>query len=320
MHSSFFLSFHGLGFWLAGLLLIVVLGCGGQGHQDSPAAAGSEPSMPVPTAEEHLAAVEAWHAGRIERLRSESGWLTLVGLFWLEEGENTFGSGEENDLVFPPTAPKTGGSLFLVGGKVQLEAAPGVEITFEGEPVSQMEMASDATGNHSRVEMGSFNFYIIDRGGRLGVRLKDKLAPALQTFEGIDRFPVDPRWRIEARWEAYDPPKMIGIPDVLGEVSQVECLGAAVFEVDGQAIRLEPTGELSELFLVFGDKTNGKATYGAGRFLVLGEPAGGKVIVDFNQAYNPPCVFTPYATCPLPPKQNKLAVAIPAGEKDWGHH
>lgn len=320
MHSSFFLGYHGLGGCLAGLLFLAVMGCGGQGHQDSPAAAGSEPSMSVPSAEEHLASVEAWHAGRIERLRSETGWLTLVGLYWLEEGENTFGSGEDNDLVFPPTAPTTGGSLFLVGGKVQLEAAPGVEITFEGEPVTQMEMASDATGNHSRVEMGNYNFYIIDRGGRLGVRLKDRQAPALQTFEGIDRFPVDLGWRIEARWEAYDPPKMIGIPDVLGEVSELECLGAAVIEVEGQTYRLEPTGELSELFLVFGDKTNGRETYGAGRFLVLGEPAGGKVVVDFNQAYNPPCVFTPHATCPLPPKQNKLPVAIPAGERNWGHH
>ncbi|MCB1034912.1 MAG: DUF1684 domain-containing protein, partial [Acidobacteria bacterium] len=272
---------------------------------------------------EYAADVDAWHARRVENLRSKTGWLTLIGLFWLQEGDNTFGSAGDNTLAFPEKAPARAGTLRLEAGKVTVTAAPEAPLLHDGEPVDVLELASDAGGEPTILDLGSLRFYVIDREGRLGIRLKDSESATLESFAGIDRFPVEPAWRFEARWEAYDPPQTVFTPNVLGSAFEEECPGALVLTINGEEHRLEPTsaGE-GNLFLVFGDATNGDSTYGGGRFLELGPPANGKVLVDFNRAYNPPCVFTPYATCPLPRRENRLPVEIPAGEKMWGegHH
>ncbi len=320
--SSFLTPIFFSGSAFSGLVLLgLSMGCGGGG--EPPAATGGQVSIPEPAdlGAEYFTEVEAWHTARVERLKEPTSWLSLVGLFWLKEGENSFGSGEGNDLVFPEAAPPRAGTLLLEAGQVTLTAAPGVSLNHEGQGVTVLEMASDATQAPTQVDLGSFQFYVLDREGRIGLRLKDREAPAFTTFEGIDRFEVDPHWRLEARWEPYDSPRTVFTPNVLGSAFEEESPGVLVFSVGGEEVRLEPTSsEDGSLFLVFGDATNGESTYGGGRFLTLEAPRDGKVIVDFNRSYNPPCVFTPYATCPLPRRENRAPIEIRAGEKMWGGH
>lgn len=293
-------------FWLLALILILASGA-------------------APAPEAHRAEVETWRAKRIASLKREDGWLTLVGLFWLQEGENRLGSDPaSNRIVFPKdTTPKTMGSLDLSGGVVTLRAAPDSGLTSDGHPVTTMTLRSDAEGSPTVVKHGRISFFLIQRGERLGVRVKDSANPTLLSFHGLDNYPIDRRWRFDARFDAYAPSKTIAVPNILGNVDQEKSPGAAVFEVAGRSYRLDAVRESGseELFLIFGDQTNGVETYGGGRFLYAAPPdKDGRVVLDFNNAYNPPCVFTPYATCPLPPAQNRLALRVEAGEKKYGSH
>jgi uncharacterized protein len=261
-----------------------------------------------------------WRAERDEGLRRPNGWLALVGLFWLHDGDNTFGSAAGNDLVFPAGAPPKIGTFHLADGKVSVRAEPGASLTHDGAPVTEMALDADVSEHATVLELGTLTFYVIERPGHIGIRVKDSASPTLAEFKGIEDFPLDPAWRITARFEPYDPPKTVRIPNVLGSEFEESCPGAAVFEVDGRSYRLEPTGDPAEgLSLVFGDATNGHETYGGGRFLEIDPPVDGHLVLDFNKAYNPPCVFTPYATCPLPPRQNRLPIRVAAGEKVYGH-
>ncbi len=273
--------------------------------------------------------LDAWIEERYASLRKPDGWLSLAGLFWLEEGESSFGSDAANEVVFPPEAPPRIGT-FVVGAAdpaaggartVSVRIDPGASVTHAGAMVSAMELSTDVAGEPTLLELGPFLFHAIDRGGRIGIRLKNRESPLMAEFTAIDRFAPDPKWRVEARFERYDPPKTILIPNVVGPDLPETCFGRLVFELGGETRTAEPTGrEGGNLFLVFGDTTNGKETYGGGRFLYADWPGeDGVTTLDFNRAYNPPCVFTPWATCPLPPPQNKLAMAITAGEKTYGH-
>lgn len=270
--------------------------------------------------DDYLQELGTWQHQREENLRSRDGWLTLVGLFLLSQGDNSFGSAADNKLVFPAKAPAHAGVLHVAGDQVQIEAAADAGITTEDQPVTRMTLRPDSDENPTVLSMGTFTFFVIARGEQLFVRLKDSESPALAEFRGIDRFPASPTWRIEARFEPYNPPHKITVPNVLGTSFDETSPGAVVFELNGKTYRLDPVGEPDQsLFLIFGDQTNGPVTYGGGRFLSADPPGpDGKVILDFNRAYNPPCAFTPYATCPLPPRQNKLAVRIEAGEKKYG--
>lgn len=273
------------------------------------------------TDDAYRAEVEEWRAGRDKSLRNPDGWLTLAGLYWLEEGDSTFGSAPDNTVVFPAgKAPERLGTFHRQGDKVTLDAVPGTGLQADGKEVAAtIDLAPDSSGKATMLSVGSLTFHLIKRPGKIGIRLKDKESAVLAGFTGVESYAIDPSWRIEARFEPYDPPKKIKVPNIIGGAFDESSPGALVFERGGATYRLEPTGEAGEeMFLVFGDATNGHETYGGGRFLYVPPPRNGKAIVDFNQAYNPPCVFTPYATCPLPPRQNKLAVRIEAGEKMWG--
>ncbi len=274
--------------------------------------------------------VEQWHRGRIERLRQPDGWLSLVGLEWIEPGDNVVGAGPEASIQLPDgTAPDRVGVLTLTPasdaqpGSVRFVPDPTAEVLIGGVAVTEpVEVIADNPGPATVLSIGTLRATVLDRGGQFAVRLKDTAAPLLSSFEGIDRFPLDPSWRIEARFERYDPPKSLPVPTVLGTVEDTPSPGAVVFERDGQTIRIDaqPGGEDGSLFLVFGDTTNGKTTYGGGRFVYTEPPVGDTVVVDFNRSYNPPCVFTPYATCPLPLPEARFKLAIEAGEKVWGDH
>jgi uncharacterized protein (DUF1684 family) len=261
-----------------------------------------------------------WRQERLQSLTAGDGWLTLTGLFWLEEGESTCGSDPGSDVVLPASAPRRTGVLKRAGGEVELVLEPGVEATIDGRPAGRATLATDAGGEPTRVELGTVSFYLIERDGRIGVRVKDRDHPHLKDFRGLDYYPVDLRWRVDARFEPYDPPKKVPVPTVLGTISEEESPGAVVFRLAAHDHRLDalPGGD-GELFFVFGDKTNGGETYGGGRFLYAPvADAGGRVVLDFNRSYNPPCAFTPFATCPLPPPENKLGLAVRAGEKKYG--
>lgn len=255
-------------------------------------------------ADPYLRSVEEWHRNRINGLKREHGWVSLIALDWLREGKH----------------PVEGvGMLVLNKGTVILNLEEGKSGTLNGAPFT----ADTITADKDKVIVGSKAIAVIQRGGKFAVRVWDAEAPARKAFTGIERYPVDPQWRIEAKWEHYPKPKTIEVPTVIPDLVQEGIVpGAAVFTIGGKEYRLEPTIEegSDELFFVFGDRTNGKETYGAGRFLYASAPKDGKVILDFNRSYNPPCVFSDYATCPVPLPENRLTVRIPAGEKNFRHH
>ncbi|MEE2775499.1 MAG: DUF1684 domain-containing protein [Acidobacteriota bacterium] len=294
-----------IGLWVSAI--VTLCGCGGD-----PSAVFDEASF--------LAELDTWRQERDAGLRRDDGWLSLAGLFWLEEGPNRFGANIDNDLVFPPgSAPPVLGHFLVAGDGVRVRTAPGVELRVSGEPAMEAAVASDADGDPTMIEHGSLLFYVISRNERLGVRLKDRSSPLLAGFEGMHHYAPAPAWRITGEFQPYDPPKIIPVPNILGTPVDETCPGRVVFEVVGETYTLEPTGEPGEeLFIVFGDETNGEHTYGGGRFLRAAWPADGEVVLDFNRAYNPPCVFTPWATCPLPPPQNRLSLSITAGELAYG--
>ena len=288
------------------LLLLVALGI-------------TMPSSKAQTEETHTAEIEEWRASRLERITSPDGWLTLVGLFWLKEGENAFGGGQENRVALPAEkAPERAGSFLMSSEGVTAVVAEGAGVTYKGEAVTKLSLRNDMQGEPTVLELGSLSFYVIERSGRLGVRVKDSESDARREFKGLDYYPVEAAWRVTARFEPYDPPKPVDIPNVLGGFFHETAPGAVVFDLESKTYRLDPMPDGDSFMLVFADKTNGSETYGGGRFLDLDLPEeAGPIIVDFNKSYNPPCVFTPFATCPLPPPQNRLGVSVRAGERGF---
>ena len=231
--------------------------------------------VPTPRADAgYRAEIETWQRARLASLARPDGWLTLAGLFWLEEGPNPFGSDQANRVVLPEGTPGCMGELVLERGTVRLRAEPGLAPTWRGKPATDSRLRSDADGEPSVLESGPVSFYVIKRRDRFAVRVKNSRSPVLQAFGGLDFFPIDPRWRFEARFEPYDPPRDILVPSVLGGADREVCPGAIVFELGGRTYRLEPVLERGseDLFIIFGDRTNGFETYGAGRFLYAKPP------------------------------------------------
>lgn len=265
--------------------------------------------------------IAEWQQMRLANLTRTDGWLTLTGLFWLEEGENNFGSAVDNDLVFPgDDLPPFMGKFILDGQSVTIEVQTGVMVLHEQKPVTQMTLLSDAQGKPTVLTYGNHSWHIIKRGERYGVRLRNSEAEALKSFKGIETYPINLQWRIPAKLIPYQPPKKIDVPNVLGTVSAEECPGALQFEIDGKLYQLDVIAEsdAKQYFIIFADDTNGEETYAAGRFLYADRAdKQGKTYIDFNKAYNPPCAFSNFATCPLPPLQNRLPVKITAGEKNY---
>jgi uncharacterized protein (DUF1684 family) len=270
----------------------------------------------------HKTEIQKWQSDRLASLTKADGWLTLAGLFWLNEGENKFGSDPKGVVILPKDkAPAVAGSLFLEKGHVRLAARPGVEITADNKPAAALDLKDDNDDNGPTIlKLGSLLINVVKRGDRIGVRVKDSESRTRLEFKGLEYYPIDPKWRIEARFEPYQPAKTIPITNVLGMTDDESSPGAFAFDVDGKTYRIDPILEKGEtdLFVMIADETTGKETYGAGRYLYVTPPdATGKVVIDFNKAYSPPCAFTNFATCPLPPKQNHLPLRIEAGEKKY---
>ncbi len=254
------------------------------------------------------------------KLKSDNGWLTVAGLFWLKEGESTMGTGRENDFVLRTgSAPEKVGTFDFHGGKTVFHAVPGVAVTVNGKPAATAPLAADSAGSPDVLRIGDLSMFVIQRGNRFGIRLKDKDSETLHKFTGTHWFPVAEEYRVTAKFVPYSPPKKIAVPNILGDVDQEDSPGYAEFTLQGRHYQLDPVSEGDSLFFIFKDMTAGKETYPPGRFLYTDLPKNGEVVLDFNQAVNPPCAFTPYATCPLPPAQNRLPVRIEAGELRYGH-
>ena len=282
------------------LTAVIVAGCGKQEPKIDTAAYTTE--------------IRDWQQNRDTRLRKEDSWLTLIGLHWLQDGENVV------------TLTKAGAPQVRVlrsGAQTILHPDPAMAI--DEKPVTaDVPLLADADEKGPTiVQMGSVRFNVIKRGDRYALRVKDAEAETRTHFKGLEYYPIDPKWRVTARFEAYHPPKKIPITDVTGMTADNLSPGALVFEIDGKEYRLDPILEegSDEYFVIFRDGTSRDTTYPAGRYLYTPQAKDGTTVIDFNRAYNPPCAFTPFATCPLPPLQNRLPIRIEAGEKKYagGH-
>jgi len=266
--------------------------------------------------QEYRQAFEKWKSELVEDRREN--WLTLVGLFWLKPGDNSFGSDASNTLVLPTSAaPAHAGTFKLQGKDVTVAFQPGVTASVAGKVAGTMKLDPDVSGHPTVVELGSLRMHVIQRGDRCGIRVKDLKNPAAAKYRGADFYPLGAAYRINAAWVPGDGKRKVLVPNILGDATASTVVGEARFAVDGQKLRLSATSGDPEhgLFFIFSDATRKTETYPAGRFLTTGPVKDGHLVLDFNQAYNPPCAVTPYATCPLPPKENHLSVRIAAGEK-----
>jgi|CXWL01.1.fsa_nt_gi uncharacterized protein (DUF1684 family) len=269
---------------------------------------------------EHEQDVAAWRAGRIERLTGPTGWLSLVGLHWLVTGQTvTLGNGKDNDINLG-VGPARLGRIDWKDTTATLTIAEGVTATVEAvAAVAPVELAPDSSGAPTIVSFGSANLQLLARGDKFALRVKDAQAATRTNFAGIPYYDVAADWRIEARFETYPEPREIEVATVTGTLEKYPNPGRIVFERDGKTYSLEALIEEGEdqYFLIMADRTSGKETYGMARYLYAGPPVDGKIVVDFNKAYNPPCAFTAYATCPMPPEGNRLDLYVRAGEKKY---
>ena len=263
-------------------------------------------------------ALAEWRAERVADLKGPDGWLNLAGLYWLEEGVNSFGAAAGNDLVAPEgSAPPKLGGFLVEDGTVTFRAAPGADVLHGEAPVAEMLLADDKEGEPTLLTHGSLAWTVIRRMDRLGVRLRDYDHPAVTAFAGIESYPADPSWRLEARFEPYPEPRTIRVPTVVEGLGWEPTVpGTLEFEAQGHSLSLEAYRSDDGFMIVFADETTGDTTYPAGRYLAADLPGpDGTTTLDFNRAYNPPCVFTEFATCPLATPRNRLPVAVHAGEK-----
>ena len=262
----------------------------------------------------YRAEIEKYRAARLAELTGPDGWLAVRGLFWLHDGANTAGSDPASEIRLPARAAKRLGVFTLTAGQVSFTAEPGASVTADGKEVTTVTFAR---GADSSIATDGLSLGVIRRADKIGLRMRDPQSPNRTGFKGLKYFPVNPAYRIKAAFTPYDKLKPVPVPNVLGQLVSMESPGYVEFTIKGKTYRLEPVYETSrheDLFFIFKDLTSKTDTYEAGRFLHTPLPRDGIVDLDFNRAYNPPCAFTEFATCPLPIKDNQLNVRIPAGE------
>jgi uncharacterized protein len=278
-------------------------------------------AMPTLQADEaYLQALAAWRQEREAGLKADNGWLTVAGLFFLNQGKNTFGSGPLNDIVLPSSAPAEAGTFEFDGKKVVMRAkAP---LTVNGTEATVAELHPAAGGHQAdQLTIGPLTLFVHLSGDRLAIRLRDKNSDIRRNFTGLKWFAPNEAYKVTARFEPYAVPKVVKVPNILGDLETYTAPGLVAFTLNGQEHKLEAfesgSGDRKRFFIVFRDLTSGKETYPSARFLYADLPVNGQTTLDFNKAYNPPCAFNPYTTCPLPSEQNRLRVRIEAGELDY---
>jgi uncharacterized protein (DUF1684 family) len=271
----------------------------------------------------YRASVEKWRQAYEASLEGDYGWLSVAGLFWLHQGENKFGSDPLNDIVLPAAAPAQAGAFVFDSrhpGRAVVRLNPAVVASMNGKRIETAELRADSP---DEIALGDLRLLVHASGDRYAIRLKDKNSALRRNFVGLRWYPVNESYRVTGRFVPYDRPKTVEVQNIMGDAGEMTVPGYVTFTLNGQEVRLEPEGDGKDLSFVFRDLTSGKETYGAARFLDTTLLANGQVILDFNEAYNPPCAYNPYTTCPLPLPENRLRVWIEAGEKkypgDAGH-
>ena len=292
--------------FIAIISLLVIAGCD----------TANKKMGPAPTPLDYREQIDAWVDQRIEDLKAPTGWMRLAGLYVLDEGENSFGSGPDQDISFPEgTIAGNAGSMILQDSVVTIRTNDDVQITHNGNTVDNMVIYDGE--NAPVLTSGSLEWFIIQRQDLIAVRLYNKENQKVDRFDGFDRYPTDPSWHLYAHFEPNPPGTTVSVPNVLGQVDEVAMPGTLSFSIDGEIYRIQAIDASNDrLFLIIGDETNETETYPAGRYMYVDKPdETGTTIIDFNKIYNPPCAYNPYSTCQLPPSQNRLDVAITAGEK-----
>ncbi|MGH9747449.1 MAG: DUF1684 domain-containing protein [Candidatus Acidiferrales bacterium] len=267
----------------------------------------------------YRASIEKWRQDYEASLKADGGWLSICGLFWLHEGENRFGSDPLDDIVLPaPAAPADAGVIDVRGKNVTVRLEPGVAATLDGNPVETVELVPDSP--KGQLALGDFTLAVHASGSRYAIRLRDRNCRLRHEFTGLKWFPIDESYRLTARFTPYDPPKIVEAQNLAGDTVKLTSPGYVTFSLGGSEYRLEAALDdphKANLFFVFRDLTSRSETYPAARFLDTDAPNAGTVVLDFNKAYNPPCAYNPYTTCPLPPAANRLRTRIEAGEKKY---
>jgi len=271
-----------------------------------------------------------WRAEHAAELQKPDGWLALAGLEWLTPGDNSFGSAKDNKIHLPAAAPEHLGVLHLEGETITLNPPPGgfpAGFQIDGQPVQAQTLHTDPDHdkNNPRLTIATLNMYVIHRGEKFALRIKDAKSAALTGFHGLKWYAPNPAYRVTARWIPYTPQKTFTIATLIGTSYPAQIPGSAEFTLRGKTYRLDPILEdpqVAKLFFVLRDITSAKTTYGACRFLYTGFPdhgldQPGALVLDFNRLENPPCAYTPFATCPLPPRQNRLPIPLPVGEQRY---
>lgn len=268
-----------------------------------------EPQPPYDAAD-----TAAWREKREQDLRSATGWLAVAGLFFLKPGANTIGSDPSADIALPPgAAPPVVGSIVNAPDGVWLEPAANAAVAVNDRPAAARVKLEQS----DRVSAGRVIFHLHHSGDRLAIRVRDPESALRREFRGLRWYPIDPSWRIVGRFVPYPAPRPVIVPNVLGDEERYTSPGEVELAVNGKTIRMQPVTSGERLWFIFTDTTADRETYRI-RFLYAAAPsASGAVVLDFNRAYNPPCAYNPYTTCPLPPPQNRLTVAIAAGEKSY---
>jgi uncharacterized protein len=275
-------------------------------------------SVAATTGDAYVAQVQQYRQQREAALKADDGWLTVTGLFWLREGANHIGSDPSNDVLLPDqSAPGAVGTLTIQGDAAAFGAAPQAHVTLGGKPVTNTAIRANGP---DALAVNRLKLLLLKRGTRYAIRLKDNDAQQRRNFVGLSWYPIKEDWQIEAKFVAFPSPSKLVLDNIIGDQEEVESPGYVVFERDGKEYKLQASSSGKGLFIVFRDQTSGKETYGSSRFLYTSKPENGKVMLDFNEAINPPCAFTAYATCPIAPPQNRLTIGIPAGELKYKGH
>ena len=284
------------------------------------------PPAPAPAAsvssDPYQAEIQKFKQDHEAKLKTDTGWLTIAGLSFLSQPVTTFGTNPLNDIVLPAGAPDKAGTFQLKNGKVLVKAEPGVTFMLEGKPVTEKLLQSDGEGPPDRLTLGDLQLWVHQSGDRPAIRLRDKNSKLRKEFVGTSWFPIDAAYKVEGTYTPYAKPKIVEVPNILGDIDRMPVPGIVSFAINGQEMKMEPIAEPGdkEFWFVFRDLTSGHETYPAARFIYLPPPMNGKITIDFNKAENPPCAYNPYTTCPLPFEQNRLKVRIEAGEKAYGGH
>lgn len=275
---------------------------------------------------EYINSVKEWKTKRLMRLKSDDGWLNLVGLHWLEEGINEFGSHKENKIIFPEKAADFIGAIIKFKGNLSISINDSIEVFVNDSLITEYDIVTDENSDPTVFTMGRYNWHIINRNGKFAIRLRDIESPLIDKITEIPSYPIDPEWKIEAFFDRFDTPTELQIANVIGTTDPETCYGSLTFTIHDNQYTVYPLGDgINEnLFLMLGDETSASETYGGGRYLSIEKPdKDGKTFIDFNKASNPPCAFTEFATCPLPPPENLLDIKVTAGEKmsaEFVHH